>query len=200
MDYFPQDNFFKAFLQNNSKIFVISLLKTVILCLTANFLIRLKVLLWARHQVHFLPIFFSHYEQKWLDNCPTKFKPMYYKCYVDHSFVLFKSKDHIIPFLNFLNSQHPCIKFTYEVESDNTLPFLDINICHSNGSFLTSVYYKPMFTGIFTNFEKFLPITYKKGLIYSLEKLRKFQKLNGYLDEFLDHCFKTLNKKISSSD
>ena len=124
-------------------------------------------------------------------------------------------KDHIIHFLNFLNSQHPCIKFTYEVETDNTLPFLDINICRSNGSFLTSVYHKPLFTGLFTNFESFLPITYKKGLIYSLvfryfnlsssyilfheelEKLGKFMKLNCYPDRFLDHCFKTfLNKNF----
>ena len=96
---------------------------------------------------------------------------------------------------------------------DNTLPFLDINICRSNGSFLTSVYRKPTFTVLFTNFESFLPITYKKGLIYSLvfryfnlssyilfheelEKLRKFLKLNGYPDQILGHCFKSFLNKI----
>ena len=125
-------------------------------------------------------IFPSHPEHKWLDNCPTQFKPAYYKRYVDDSFILFKSKDHIIPFLNFLNSQNPCIKFTYEVETENTLPFLDINICHYNGSFLTSVYRKPTFTGLYTNFQSFLLITYKKGLIYSLV-FRYFNLWSSYI-------------------
>ena len=38
----------------------------------------------------------------------------------------------------------------------------------SNGKFSTTVYRKPTFTGLFTDFESFIPITYKRGLINSL--------------------------------
>ena len=43
--------------------------------------------------------------------------------------------------------------FTYENEKDKCLPFLDVNILFSNGKYSTTVYRKPTFTGLFTNFE-----------------------------------------------
>jgi hypothetical protein len=82
---------------------------------------------------------------------------------------LFNSRDHIVPFPDYLNSKHPNIKFTFEIETDDkTLPFLDISFKRVNGNFETSVYRKPTFTGLFTNFESFLPTAYKKGFIFSL--------------------------------
>ena len=36
------------------------------------------------------------------------------------------------------------------------------------GIFSTSVYRKPTFTGLFTNFDSFIPISYKRGLINTL--------------------------------
>ena len=36
--------------------------------------------------------FLCHYKKEWLGNCPILFKPMIYKRYVDHIFVLFSSK------------------------------------------------------------------------------------------------------------
>ena len=155
----------------------------------------------------FANIFLSYHEQNWLKNCPAQFKPIYYRRYVDDCFILVKSKDHITPFLDYLNSQHTCINFTCEIEADKTLPFLDIKIQRSNGSFVTSVYRKPTFTGLFTNFESFIPLVFKKGLIYTLmfryfklsssydifhaelEKLKTLLKQNGYPHRFLDHCF-----------
>ena len=95
----------------------------------------------------------------------------FYRRYVDDSFILFKSHEHIESFLNYLNSQHPNINFTCELESNKsyeTLSLLDITISRPNGSFVTSVYRKPTFTGFFTNFESFLPVIYKKGFIYTI--------------------------------
>ena len=43
----------------------------------------------------FANIFLSYYEQIWLKNCPYEFKPVIYKRYVDDTFLLFQSKDHI---------------------------------------------------------------------------------------------------------
>ena len=34
-------------------------------------------------------IFLSHHETNWLNDCPSQFKPLYYQCYVDDSFILF---------------------------------------------------------------------------------------------------------------
>ena len=52
-------------------------------------------------------------------------------------FLLFRSQDHIAPFLDCLNSQHPCIKFTHEVERGKTMAFLHIKTQYSsNGSFV----------------------------------------------------------------
>ena len=45
-------------------------------------------------------IFLSFHEIKWLNDCPVQFKPLYYRRYVDDYFVVFRSCDHIIPFLN----------------------------------------------------------------------------------------------------
>ena len=38
------------------------------------------------------------------------------------------TKEDILNFLSFLNSIHPSIKFTYELEQSGTLPFLDLLI------------------------------------------------------------------------
>ena len=63
-------------------------------------------------------IFLSFHETNWLKDCPLKFKPLYCRHYVDDSFIVFKSLfiNHILPFLNYLHSEHTNITFTYEVE------------------------------------------------------------------------------------
>ena len=61
-------------------------------------------------------IFLSFHEIKSLEDCPVHFKPFNYRRYVDDSFVVFRSCDHIIPFLEYLNSKHPNIKFTYKLK------------------------------------------------------------------------------------
>ena len=91
-------------------------------------------------------IFLSFHETNWLKDCPFEFKPLYYWRYVDDSFIVSKSRDHILPFLNYLNPKHINITFTYEVEKDKCLPFLDVNILFSNGKFSTTVYRIPTFT------------------------------------------------------
>jgi hypothetical protein len=96
------------------------------------------------------------------------------------------------------------------------LPFLDISIKRFNGNFETSVYRKPTFTGLFTNFESFLPTAYKKGFIFSflfryfnicssyqifqaeLEKFKKLLLQNGYPKFFIDRCVKTFLDTIIS--
>ena len=59
-------------------------------------------------------------------------------------------------------------KFMSEIEENGLLSFLDVKISRENNKFVTSVYRKPTFTGVFTNFESFIPDIYKRGLIETL--------------------------------
>ena len=50
---------------------------------------------------------------------------------------------------------------------NNSLSFLDINIVRDNNKFTTSVYRKPIFSDVLTNFESFIPNSYKYALIFT---------------------------------
>ena len=102
-------------------------------------------------------IFLSHFENIWLEECPLQFKPVYYKRYVDDIFLLFRSHDHVNKFQIFLNSRHRCMKFSLEVENDNQLPFLDVKVCRKEGRFVTSLYRKRTFSGVYLNYKSFVP-------------------------------------------
>ena len=113
-------------------------------------------------------VFMCHFENIWLENCPAHFRPIVYRRFVDDTFLLFRTKDHVEKVKNDLNKQHKNIKFTSEIEENGSLSFLDITITRGNNKFVTSVYRKPTFSGIFTNFESFTPEMHKRGLIETL--------------------------------
>ena len=113
-------------------------------------------------------VFLCYYKKEWLDNCPSHFKPIVYRRCVDDIFVLFSSKEHLQPFVDYMNKQHRCIKFTSETEQNNTFSFLDINITRQNNQLKTSVYRKPTFSGVFTHYESYIDQSYKKSLIFTL--------------------------------
>jgi hypothetical protein len=122
-------------------------------------MIKLMVLQWV---VRFLRTFFCLFMRKngFIIVLITLNLRRYSRRYVDDSFVLFKTVDHIVPFLDYLNSKHPNIKFTFEIENDDkTLPFLHIIIRRVNGNFETSVYRK-----LFTNWA-----FYKLGFLQILK-------------------------------
>ena len=48
------------------------------------------------------------------------------------------------------------------------MPFLDVNVFHENGKFVTNVYRKETFTGVYTKFSSFIPLEHKFGLVYTL--------------------------------
>ena len=163
----------------------------------------------------FANIFLSFHESNWLSNCPVNFKALLYRRYVDDCFLIFQSADHIPQFLSYLNHQHPNIKFTSEVESSSPLPFLDISISRKNGVFETSVYRKPTFTGLFTNFRSFIPFQYKRSLVSSLihrffslcsnyenfhaqlELYRQILNKNCYPTRLFDRCVRTFLENVS---
>ena len=74
--------------------------------------------------------------------------------------------------------------------------------------FSTNIYRKVTFSGVFTDFESFIPISYKLNLIFSLlftafklcsnfelfhqeiPNLKDIFKRNGYPSNFIDACIK----------
>ena len=112
--------------------------------------------------------FLSYYEKNWLNNCPQGFKPIFYRRYVDDIFLLFKSNDHLKYFQDFLNSCHINMSFSMETEKENKLSFLDVEVIREQGKFTTIVYRKPTFSGVYSNFESFLPSVYQFGMVYTL--------------------------------
>ncbi|XP_069980157.1 uncharacterized protein [Penaeus vannamei] len=76
--------------------------------------------------------FLCHHEQDWLEQCPLEFKPLHYRRYIGDTFLLFKHPSHVNLFLDYLNSKHPSIKFTCEMQKDNQLPFLDTMVTNNN--------------------------------------------------------------------
>ena len=156
-------------------------------------------------------IFLSHWEQIWLDNCPLQFKPDYYRRYVDDTFVLFRDESHVNKFNKYLNSRHANIRFSCEVENDHVLNFLDILIRRED-RFVTSIYRKPTFSGIYSHFNSYAPLIYKKGLIDCLvfrifhlcstwsiihdeiKNLKGFLLNNKYPLDFIDQIRSTIRR------
>ena len=58
------------------------------------------------------------FENIWLENCPAYFKPIVYRRFVDYIFLLFRTKDHVEKFKNYLNKQHKNKKFMSEIEEN----------------------------------------------------------------------------------
>ena len=149
-----------------------------------------------------------------LQNCSSEFKPVIYRRYVDDTFLLFRSKHHIEKFRNYLNRQHKNIQFTSETEHENFIFFLDIKITRDNNKFMTSVYRKSTFSGVFTNSGSFTPKSYKYNLLFTLlhrafklcsnvgrfhqeiDKLKTIFENNGYPKSFVDFCIKKYLDKV----
>ena len=102
-------------------------------------------------------VFLSFYEVKWLEQCPKGFKPVFYRRYVDDIFVLFESAEHLSKFCDYFNTRHPNMSFSFEEEKNGKLSFLDVEVSREKGKFVTTVYRKSTFSGVYTHFENFLP-------------------------------------------
>ena len=127
----------------------------------------------------FANIFLSYHEQNWLKNCPCEFEPVIYKTYIDDTFLLFRSKDQVEKFRCYLSCQHPNINFKSEIKENNSKSFLDIKITRVNNSFSIIIYRKVTFRGVFTNFENFVPVSYKSNLIFTL-LIRAFKLCSNF--------------------
>ena len=84
-------------------------------------------------------IFLCYHENIWLQDCSSEFKHVINRKYVDDTFLRFCSKHHIEKFRSYLNRQHKNIRFTSEIENENSVSFIVIKISRDNNKFTTSV-------------------------------------------------------------
>ena len=159
-------------------------------------------------------VFLCYYEKQWLADCPDHFKPSYYKRYVDDIFILLPNAGCLNDFKDYMNQKHSNINFTSEEEVNNSLPFLDVNVIRHNSTFVTSVYRKPTFSGVYTNYDSFIPQNYKSSLVSSLlyrayticsnwklihvefEAIKSIMLKNGYPTHLLDRSISKLLDRL----
>ena len=110
-------------------------------------------------------IFLCYHKNNWLKDCPKDFKPVYYKRHVADTFVLLNKPEHKQFFLQYMNKKHKSMQFSNETEMNGSLSFLDMKIFRENDKFVTSVFRKETFSGVYTNFTSFIPLEYKFGLV-----------------------------------
>ena len=71
-------------------------------------------------------------------------------------------------FQNYLKSKQRNIRFNCEKEHNNSMPFLDTLITRTSNDFKASVYQKPTFREVYSNFNSFTSKEYKVSLILTL--------------------------------
>ena len=162
-------------------------------------------------------LFMGHHEKQWIEAFQGE-KPIFYKRYVDDIFAVFNNREQALEFYEYINQQHPNIEFTKEENVNFKLPFLDVMV-ENSGKLATTVYHKPTFTGVMTNFRSFVPQVYKINLIRTLldrvfkicnawigfdicvKKLTQLLLRNGFPEKVIDRNVKTfLDAKLSTSD
>ena len=159
-------------------------------------------------------VFLCYNEKKWLEDCPAQFKPSYYRRYVDDIFVLLPDASHLEKFRAYMSQQHPNINFTSEEETNNSLPFLDVHTIRHNHKYITSVYRKPTFSGVYTHYDSFIPASYKYSLVSTLlyrafsicsswdrihtefENIKSIMIRNGYPVELINRGITTFLSRI----
>ena len=70
--------------------------------------------------------------------------------------------------LSVLDSFHKNIKFTYEEEQNNTLPFLDVLFIRDGEKLNSTVYRKDTYNYLYLQWDWFTPISWKRGTLKSL--------------------------------
>ena len=124
-------------------------------------------------------IFIGFYEKLLFDRFP---KSYIYLRYVDDTFDCFCSHNDALSFFQHLNDLHPSLTFTMDEKKVIKLPFLDVLVERRSFAFVTSIYRKPTFTGLYLSWDAFALkfrnvnlnkcITFRAFMIFSDNKIK----------------------------
>lgn len=113
---------------------------------------------------------FAEYTVRQLENhCLSvlDFKPIFYCRYVDDIFTIIP-KNKVEHMLTVFNNYHEKLKFTYEMEVDNSISFLDVKVTRVEEKLKTNWYRKPTYSGRLLHYHSNNPISQKKAIVYNL--------------------------------
>ena len=111
-------------------------------------------------------LYMEWFEQTALSS--TNKPPKMWKRYVDDTFTIFNHDTDLAKFLDHLNSIAPSIRFTMELENNNSLPFLDVLVTKEESGLTTSVYYKKTHTGRYLDYNSNHTKGVKTGILKCL--------------------------------
>ena len=99
--------------------------------------------------------------------------------------------------LSVLNSFHDNIKFTYEQENNNRLPFLDVLFIRDDEKINTTVFRKDTYNDLYLHWDSFSPISWKRGgaLKSLISRAYMICSNQSLLGEELKHLKNTFHKK-----
>jgi len=128
----------------------------------------------------------------------------YYR-YVDDIFLIIP-KTKVESVLKTFNNYHPRLKFTHEMERNNTLSFLNTSVIREGERLLTNWYRKPTYSGRYINYFSSHPKQYKLNTITNLVdqaimlSSERFQaeNINIIKGILINNCYpvELVNKKI----
>ena len=108
------------------------------------------------------------------------------------------------------------INLTVGQENVGSLLFLAVKICRKNGKFITSVYKKQSFNGVFSNYESFITAYRKRPLLHTLihrcfsiccnfkifqfkiDHLKTILIKSNYPLNFIDLCIKSFLDRLNA--
>ncbi|XP_047984696.1 uncharacterized protein LOC125225163 [Leguminivora glycinivorella] len=139
-------------------------------------------------------IWMEHFEELALRSGPPVIT--LWKRYVDDVFCILRgSSDTVERFVDHLNSIHPKVKFTFEMESDRSLPFLDVKLkAKPDGTLAHSVYRKPTHTDRYLQASSHHHPRHLQSVVTSLVNRARDLCDSEHLDEELAHVQKVLRK------
>ena len=88
----------------------------------------------------FAKIFGGFHEKRLFHELTVNFRPTVYHRYVDNTFAIFNTTNACTDFFACLNALHPALKFTFETEQSNVLPFIDVLVEKTEDGFLMTMY------------------------------------------------------------
>ena len=89
-----------------------------------------------------------------------------WKRYVDDTIAVIKLSS-LVNVLSILNSFNQNIEFTYELEQNGKIIFLDLMLIRMNDTLKTTIYRKTTHNGVHPHWNSFAPRTWKRGTVHS---------------------------------
>ena len=84
--------------------------------------------------------------------------PIYYKRYIDDTFVIFAEDKDRDAFLLKLNGMHANLEFIIKKATENKLAFLDVIVHWENQNFYTNIYRKRIFSNDYVRYNSYSPM------------------------------------------